>query len=306
LLKLSLGVILIYSPLIIFEIFSKGSNIKNLLGFITSPHNNYNYFWHNFKINLTTLTSYLHYKFIPLSFILWTVVTLSTIYILLKKKGGRKIFLLAISLLIPLIILSFTQQKIENSLINNRAYLLVLIPFLYLFLSVIIAQIPSRLFYPVIFFLFGYLLFIDIFEVTLFNKRNTLKQVKQVTNQIVSDLKKRKISTFNFSIHTINSTTSVDWDNSLFWYFIEKKVNKRLIEIEPFSNYAQKIHKNNLQLIYLICHNIPYDKINIQCKDVFLSKQEDFLYLQNSWQFPHNKIFVFSTNKYDFSHNQII
>lgn len=143
----------------------------------------------------------------------------------------------------------------ESATNTSKAYLTTLLPYTLLLFGVIFSILNKR---SLLFITAIYLLFFvpaALKSKLFYNKLPTISAISSITSKIY----KYQESNFpdnSISIFVVSAGDSWGWDNTVYWYNLEKLFNKQLAEVDFYSGKFRPIDTNAKQSIYLICHGI--------------------------------------------------
>ncbi len=96
------------------------------------------------------------------------------------------------------------------------------------------------------------------------------------TTTILEDYKlKNGDNMKRFDIYTISPWDNYNWDASIYWYLIEKKIKKKISYIDFHSNKAFRKSQEPGDFIYLICHNIAKNETIPKCLNEYLKQKNN-------------------------------
>lgn len=190
--------------------------------------------------------------------------------------------------IISLIICVFGAAWMGGSEAVNRFYVMLYFPWWLLALAYVISRFSE---FGLIFKYVGYLIF-GIYLILGTNVINYkkgenllpvnsggLRESEVVSKKILADSKINLIKDFNIVFY--NEYTQQDqFGKAIFWYWIEKTLDKKMIKIEeyhPFSVYLTEI--NTSKTTYLICSGGTEWKEYKNCEKVFLKNHPDKKYI---------------------------
>ncbi len=289
LLGMTVAVIIIYLPFLFMELKYDFINTRSFLEFsrdsrVTYPntvsynsvtylekiaHLNkkvVNFFSHSFKGNEIVIAIY---------FLLISVGSLykSTI------KEKKLLTILSILTFFPIITMYMLYSK--PSISGERAYLDIIFPFLVIFIAIIHNKTSQKI---VFMFLLIYLLVTILPMKDYFfyknAKKTSLNTINKTIDYVHSNTKQKNL-TVPF-IHVISEVDTWGWDGSIYWYILEKKMEKNIVSIDFLSSKADTNHQYDLRpYIYLICHG--YDEQN--CLSDWETIEKSYVYGKKNFFF---------------------
>lgn len=287
--RLGLAVIIIYLPLIIFEIISGWMNFQTVRGFIFGSANFViSDFSRNMMKNIKVLVGFhplarmLGFKISLVLFIFW--IGLFWVY---QPNHRSKLGLILIWLTIPVPISSLMEK------VHRDTYLFGLIPYVFILAGMVFEAFPKKLI-PLSVLLAIVLLARNSFNDMRFKEGyNRLENIKTVVQKILADVKNRGLVPENYDLYVISSGDSWNWDAPPYWYFIESETGQRLVEIDPFESKIARQLKKKPKWIYLICQDIDIRKVKKDCLGIYLNREEGKIKIRNQWIFKRsNSLFV--------------
>lgn len=293
-----IGIMAIYLPLLMLEIKYDWLNIKTIFNFVskTKEANETVSFFTNFLNNLRQIESYISYHLSSNKnwYLLWTIGVLAYVrFIKVSPKKKQRINIFLLSFLVPLILLSLLMSN--KSVSGNRAYLFIAIPYLYVLLGTIFSKVSTLKF--VFISLLVFLLFQRTFKLEVQpGPPPSLKNINNTIAFISQEISKTNHSLDGIDIFTISKGDSWSWDSPIYWYFLERESNQKLVEIEFYSSKAKRVHHHKPDVVFLICHGMKEKHPESNCSPIFLSRTYNIYQSQYQpetyWSDSKNVVYV--------------
>ena len=256
----SLILVLSYLPLIINELNYYGqesSNLWNVKNFLiqseTASKKVYSQLFGDFIrqswLILKSNTYCIDFHFYTLAAPFWLLIIFSSFFV--KKNKKKQVIYLFLSVITPVIIAGFLMSSgiIEDFL--SRAYFHNTLIYIVLLSAITLSRklkIAAILIVAII--VFNFKKPEKIVSISFFEKQ-------EVAKQIISNSKQRSLSLEEINIRVLNDkygNNDGNWDNSMYWYFLQKNSKKQLVSVTyPFL--TPDLISGNTRITYLICEN---------------------------------------------------
>ncbi|MBU1130498.1 hypothetical protein KKE45_04230, partial [Patescibacteria group bacterium] len=285
--KIILSAFIIYLPLIIFEIISQYANFNTIINFVKNSAqqpNNKN-IYQNIQTNIKDLYGFIHWK-IPtqkyFKYFFYPSIS-GLIYLLIKKNKNHPKHIIILSyILLPILLVSLIQEKINN------VYIFSLAPIIFVLLGDIISTVSNKIYYPCITLITILYILVTYQELFKYKPINKLQQSKDICQTIINTNKKHNISDNNFSLFTIDPSNSWNWNGPFYWHLLEKTTNKKLINLNPYTSRSETINPQP-SFLYLICEQNTGDSC---VKTYSTQKQINKIKIISKWNFINSQVFL--------------
>ena len=184
------------------------------------------------------------------------------------KAHSKGIILLFLFSFLPAVLIAILIQ--ETLPIFSRAYLLVVTPFLLLWLSALLGQLKNTVFVIAIIFLSAFLLKTNLTSMRL-TGASTITAARQAATGILNDAHQKQLPLTDIDLLAISHYDPYGWETSYYWYNLEKLTGEYLVDIDPEPSKATRRSKTNLVTLYVICHQV---NSNFSINDCFTSFEE--------------------------------
>ncbi len=252
-----LTAIAMFLPLLIIELKYDWINFSTLQKFFhsTSADTHTSPFIERLVSNLKQVVAYLDYQLVEQKYAFFpTLVTLlgSTGYFL-KQKFHRRYFLaLSVFTFVPIMILT-VGIKIAY-LPFERAYLYVVIPYLFVLCGALFSRLRNKIFTVVAFLIFIFLGSSSLFYLKP-NGNISTAQMKKVSAKILADSASRKVDISGVDVIAISPNDIYGWETPIYWYWLEEIMRTKLVTIDFHTSKTMRYVANKAELVYIICHN---------------------------------------------------
>lgn len=287
---------LIYLPLLAQEWVFRWDNSKTVLAFLRASQGGFplRELVGRIAINVQMVTSDMGW-FSFGSFAGASVTILCVVTALIGRKNRCTLIALITLILFPVLLLAF--HSTQPYIVPNRAYLLILFPFVCLFVGGVVAKLPRGI---------GVFFSCAFAAVALFFYRSygfdkpsiVMQDFREVAALISANMKAERIQPETIDIFVISPADSWSWDGTIFWYELERQIGKRLSRIDYASSKAKRISVQPASYVYLICHRMMNDVLEQGCQSVFEHERMESVYeqtlrLSSSMRLNNNSIFLY-------------
>jgi hypothetical protein len=253
-------IVLSYLPLIINEFNYYGqtsSNLENVKSFImqsepaskTICSQYFDNFIKQFWLVLKSTTDCIDVNFYKLAAPFWLLVIFSSFFV--KKNKKNLVIFLFLSVIVPILVFEFLMLSAIDGDFLSRTYFNNALIYIILLSAITLSRklkIAAMLIVAII--VFNFKKPEKIVSISFFEKQ-------EVANQIINDSKHRSLSLEEINIRVLNDkygNNDGNWDNSMYWYFLQKKSKNQLVSITyPFL--TPDLISKNTKITYLICEN---------------------------------------------------
>ena len=261
-LTLLISSILIYLPLIWIEINHRFTNVDTVFNFLFQHRSQSNinldlistlkHFANNlfqqFQAGFNTINYELTNKQ-PLLVLLFLVLT-GVIFFWHGRKQRVIFSSLAVSILCPILIMA-TILTISQQTTGERAYLTILVPYTLILVGALFSIFNNKSWLLIVVSIILILIRTAINQ-ELNTTHPTFIEIEQSADYIADQISK---DITNNQLHVISGGDKWDWDSTIYWYFIEKKLKKQLVIIDFNSSKTKRLSEYEPQTVHLLCHS---------------------------------------------------
>ncbi|MFH2118229.1 MAG: hypothetical protein ABII10_00605, partial [Candidatus Paceibacterota bacterium] len=187
-----------------------------------------------------------------------------------RRKIRESFFSLFLIWLSPALFLTIVIQ--EAPPIFSRAYLFVIIPFLFIWVGALLGKLNQKIFLLITILLLFSLIYPQL---NLFQTKNEPTSVERTNATVVALLEnaqQRNLQTTNLDLLAISDYDPYGWETSYYWYTLEKMTDQHLANIDLETSKAVRLSTAPLETLYVICHNINNDFKLSDCLNSFEEK----------------------------------
>lgn len=201
-----------------------------------------------FWLIVKSTSNSIHYNLYQLAAVFWIVI----ISLLFIKKDNKLLLIYFLSIvMIPMLLVAIFQSNIINERFLSRAYFDA--SFIYIILLAAGAISYKSSFIPIL-MIFSIIFIspkpIDRVSINYFEK-------EAVANKIIDETNKQLLSLDEIDIrvsHNKYSNNDGNWDNSMYWYFLQKRSKSQLVDVSyPFL--TPELISNKTKISYFICED---------------------------------------------------
>jgi hypothetical protein len=165
--------------------------------------------------------------------------------------------------------------------IFDRAYLFIVIPFLFVWLGTLLGKLNKKLFLSAMILMVIFLTLPSLNRFQFKNESNNIQKVNSVATAILSDLEQRSLQLSDLDLLAISNYDPYGWETSFYWYALEKMADQYLVDIDINSSKAVRRSITPLEVLYVICHRVQENFSHELCLKNFENQIDGKYYREN-------------------------